>query len=1008
MKLILRILSLLSLAVRRLIHQRALTLCMLLGMTLAVALATAIPAYVNVAQANVLRQKLFQAGIGASASEGAREPFGMLFTFISLDGVPIDRAGYDKLDAFVAGRPTKDLVLPLRAVRRTLSTDRYRVYGSGATELRYKRTVTETALFGANAAIETPYLFFGSFDAIPGINEHISFDDGQAPKETPEGQPIEMMVERGFANKHGLQAGDTFTVAISYRTKNDNGEVAERLAPIQARISGIWRANDQYEDFWTLAPVSMRESFVISEETLTKRVMAVYPYVITLAIWNMQLDADSLTIDAVDPLVARFSLYKKEVFQITPSFRVTSRAMDSLNEYRKSASELNLVLTVFSLPTFAMVVYFLALISGMVTRQQESELAILQSRGASAANVFLLYAAQSIVLGLLAFALGLPAGMAVAGLIANTHSFLDFGFDPKLFLIVFRLTAPVVRAAALACFATVVVTMLPVFGAVGKNIIGHGASRARSLRKPFWQRAWLDVLLLIPCVYTYLQLRNRGSLSALTASLKNVGELGSTVAALTASDDPFRDPVRFLIPVLTVTALGLFAARLLPYVIGALARVVGLSRSRTVLPVFLALRELARSPGDYVAPLVLLIFTLGAAIFGASAARTLDRHLIESTLLTVGGEARLVEDGISNKPASAGAFGIPTTPASNKPELFEFAPVEDHLKIPNVRNYARIARIKVAPQAEVVDQETTYTNFALDRRAFQQIAAPAFRRDYASRDFNDLMNALGRKADGVLLNRRFKTQNGLQDGDKLVLQYAVDAGTRNVTYTIAGDFVYFPVASVDEKNIGFVTNIGFTFDGISKDVPYEVLLDLAPGASGNQAAVDAIEKQDFLVNSVEDSAEIINTEQSRPERQGMFGVLSASFVFVTTLTLTGFAVYALLSFKRRSIEIGVMRAMGLSAGQMGLYVVFLQTFVVVLGAGIGGALGMLVSYLFVPFLQVGGKLIKTVPAFFVRLAWQDAAWFYVALGVALILVLAGSLLFLRRLRVFEVVKMGAQ
>ena len=45
-----------------------------------------------------------------------------------------------------------------------------------------------------------------------------------------------------------------------------------------------------------------------------------------------------------------------------------------------------------------------------------------------------------------------------------------------------------------------------------------------------------------------------------------------------------------------------------------------------------------------------------------------------------------------------------------------------------------------------------------------------------------------------------------------------------------------------------------------------------------------------------------------------------------------------------------------------------------------GALGMLVSYLFVPFLQVGGKLIKTVPAFFVRLAWQDAAWFYVALG----------------------------
>ena len=77
-------------------------------------------------------------------------------------------------------------------------------------------------------------------------------------------------------------------------------------------------------------------------------------------------------------------------------------------------------------------------------------------------------------------------------------------------------------------------------------------------------------------------------------------------------------------------------------------------------------------------------------------------------------------------------------------------------------------------------------------------------------------------------------------------------------------------------------------------------------------------------------------------------MLCASFVFVTLLTLTGFAVYSLLSFRQPSIETGVMRAMGLSAGQMGTYVIFLQTFVVVRGAGIGGALGMLVSALFVP------------------------------------------------------------
>ena len=58
MKYLLRFLALVALALRRLIHQRALTLCMVFGLTLAVALAAAIPAYVNVAQANVLRQRL--------------------------------------------------------------------------------------------------------------------------------------------------------------------------------------------------------------------------------------------------------------------------------------------------------------------------------------------------------------------------------------------------------------------------------------------------------------------------------------------------------------------------------------------------------------------------------------------------------------------------------------------------------------------------------------------------------------------------------------------------------------------------------------------------------------------------------------------------------------------------------------------------------------------------------------------------------------------------------------
>jgi len=1011
-KYLLRFLALVALALRRLIHQRALTLCMVLGLVLAVALAAAIPAYVNVAQANVLRQRLAMI-TGSGADQGTREPFGMLFSYISFDGRRADAQTYDEMDAYVRDRVLDRAVLPVVALRRTISSDRYRVYANGASIERYGSPQDNESAFERNGAIDPPYLWFASFDVIEGIEDQVLFDEGRAPTETgDESAPIEVMVERGMASAYGITSGDTFTVAIAYREQviapDGSKSSVENYIPVEVKVTGVWYARDLNSDFWTLAPAAMRESFVIREETLRKRVMKAYPYVLTLTLWNVQLDANALTVDDVDTLLSRATAFRQEAFQVHPSLRLQSRVIDSLADYRRSANELNLVLTVFSMPAFAMIVYFLALIAGMVVRQQEGELAILQSRGSSPFDLFLLYVMQSVLMGAVALAIGIPLGLSVAGLIASTRSFLEFSYDQRMFLSVFRFSAPVIRTALIALGVGIFVTLLPVLGSTGRNIIVHGVGRARNLRKPFWQRIWLDVLLAIPCVYSYLQLRQRGSLATVTTQLEQAGELGATIARLTASDDPFRDPVRFLIPVLTVTALGLFAARLVPLVVGLLAKLISLvdARGKTTLPVFLALRELARSPGDYIAPLVLLIFTLGVAVFGASSARTLDRHLFEATRLVVGGDTRLIEDGESNKPATGMFAPVPSAADAAEPELFAFPPVEDHLKIDGVQNYARIARLKTAPQTLKVDESIVHTVFAVDRRAFHEIAQDAFRADYASRSFGELMNNMGRSRDGILASQRFLTANGLRYGDQLVLKFSLDQAPVFVTYTVRGGFTYFPVAAVDDKGIGFVADIAYTFEKIGKEVPYDVLLSLKPGANGRDIAITASQDHEFIVSDLEDTGELINEEQARPERQGMFGMLSASFVFITLLTLTGFAVYALLTFRRRSIEIGVMRAMGLSAGQMALYVIFLQTFVMLLGAAIGGAIGLLVSRLFVPFLQFGGTLIKSVPPFVVRVAWQDTALFYAALAVALAVVLAGSLAFLRRLKVFEVVKLG--
>ena len=46
--------------------------------------------------------------------------------------------------------------------------------------------------------------------------------------------------------------------------------------------------------------------------------------------------------------------------------------------------------------------------------------------------------------------------------------------------------------------------------------------------------------------------------------------------------------------------------------------------------------------------------------------------------------------------------------------------------------------------------------------------------------------------------------------------------------------------------------------------------------------------------------------QKRPERQGLFGLLSVGFIASALLTVLGFLLYAMFSFHRRFIEMGML------------------------------------------------------------------------------------------------------
>jgi putative ABC transport system permease protein len=140
----------------------------------------------------------------------------------------------------------------------------------------------------------------------------------------------------------------------------------------------------------------------------------------------------------------------------------------------------------------------------------------------------------------------------------------------------------------------------------------------------------------------------------------------------------------------------------------------------------------------------------------------------------------------------------------------------------------------------------------------------------------------------------------------------------------------------------------------------------------------------------------------------LFGVLSVGFMAAAVLTILGFLLYAFFSFRRRFIELGVLRAIGLSAWQMTVFLAWELAFLLLVGAAAGTGLGAWVSKLFIPYLQSGsgGGVETQFPPFVVAIDWLAIFRVYALFGLLFVAALAGLAALLMRIKIFQAVKLG--
>ncbi|CDN41999.1 hypothetical protein BN871_AT_00010 [Paenibacillus sp. P22] len=278
-----------------------------------------------------------------------------------------------------------------------------------------------------------------------------------------------------------------------------------------------------------------------------------------------------------------------------------------------------------------------------------------------------------------------------------------------------------------------------------------------------------------------------------------------------------------------------------------------------------------------------------------------------------------------------------------------------------------------------------------------------FRNDlYPVHPFNYLNN-LGIYAEGMgaIIPTSMAEKYQLKLGDTV----SVGLSDGMIDFSVVGILPYWPSQYPDQSPF-IIANLDYIYDQVPI-IPYDVWLKMKPGAKV-APLMSKLAAQGVELASVKDVRTELVTQSKLPTRGGVFGILSLGFLVSVIVTLTGYILYWFFNLSGRVVQFGVLRAMGLSRGQLTGMLLLEQLFTAGLSIGLGVLIGKIASILFLPFLETTDGSSGNVPPFRVVFNSQDTAQLY---GVVGFMMLTGALLLLlhiRRLRVHQAVKMGEE
>jgi hypothetical protein len=253
----------------------------------------------------------------------------------------------------------------------------------------------------------------------------------------------------------------------------------------------------------------------------------------------------------------------------------------------------------------------------------------------------------------------------------------------------------------------------------------------------------------------------------------------------------------------------------------------------------------------------------------------------------------------------------------------------------------------------------------------------------------------------IAVSRGFADATGGEIGDAV----AIGTLTRRTQVEIAAIVDGFP--TLDPERPFAVLDLGgyalSTYARSGEDLfADEWWLSVADEA----AAVAALEGDPYSVESLVSRSERAAALTGDPVALGVIGALAIGSAAALIVAIIGFVVSAVVSTRERLGEFALLRALGLSPAQLSAWLTIENTFLLAAGIVAGTGLGLVLSWLVLPFVTLTAEARIVVPPVLVEIPWLAIGIVHLLAAVALVLtvVVIGGIL--RRVPVSGVLRAG--